>query len=98
MKRVLIPASLLAGGLLIACADVSPSMDDDTTAPISPSSLQLMQDGEAAAPSTNAQLTYYGGPVLSNVKVHAGFWNAKVKYQTQLDGFYQAGTQSEYFY
>jgi hypothetical protein len=97
MKRVRIPASLLAGGLLIACANVSPSTDDDTAAPVAPSSLQLTQDDETAAPSADAQLTYYGGPVLSNVSVHAVYWNAKVKYQSQLDGFYQAITQSEYF-
>src|SRR5437868_7260011 len=97
MKRVLIPASLLAGGLLIACAGVSPTTDDDTAEPIAPSSLQPMQQSETAAPTSTAQLTYYGGPVLSSVKVHAVYWSAKVKYQTELDGFYKAITQSAYF-
>src|SRR5205807_193474 len=56
-----------------------------------------MQQSETAAPTSTAQLTYYGGPVLSSVKVHAVYWSAKVKYQTELDGFYKAITQSAYF-
>ena len=97
MKRVMIPATLLAGGLLIACANVSPSTDDDTSALSMPSSLHLKQDGDWAAPATaSAHVTYYGGPVIPNVKVHAVYWNSNVKYQTELDGFYRAITASPY--
>jgi hypothetical protein len=97
MERVLIPASLLAGGLLIACAGTAGTTDDDTSAPTAPSALHLTEDRESAAPTPNAQLTYYGGPVLSSVNVHAIYWNQKVKYQKELNAFYQAVTQSEYF-
>ncbi len=52
----------------------------------------------AAVPNaTGAQLAYYGGPVLSNVKVFTVFWNNSVAYQSQLNAFYTAVTNSAYF-
>src|SRR5262249_26585150 len=51
----------------------------------------------AAAPSSSLQLKYYGGPVISNVKVWTIFWNAKTQYQQQLNDFYSGITQSAYF-
>ena len=44
-----------------------------------------------------ANLQYYGGPVLSNVKVYTVFWNSQVQYQSQLNAFYTAVTNSAYF-
>jgi hypothetical protein len=98
MQRLKTTAGLLAGGLLCACAAVSPVADDDQAAPIVPSSLHLRQADPAATPSAaGAHLKYYGGPVLSKVQVHAVYWGSKVKYQSQLASFYDAITQSPYF-
>ena len=46
---------------------------------------------------TGAQLVYYGGPVLSKVKVFTVFWNNNVQFQSQLNAFYTAVTNSAYF-
>ncbi len=48
-------------------------------------------------PNVTAQLTYYGGPVLSSVKVFTVFWNSQVQYQSQLNAFYTAVTNRAYF-
>src|SRR5438552_10606849 len=48
--------------------------------------------GAAAA----AHLNYYGGPVLSHVKVVTLYWNSKVNFQNELDAFYGAVTNSAY--
>jgi hypothetical protein len=47
--------------------------------------------------ATGAQLVYYGGPVLSKVKVFTVFWNNSVAFQSQLNAFYTAVTNSAYF-
>ena len=51
-----------------------------------------------SAPS-GAHLSYYGGPVLANVKVVTVFWggSTKVNYSTQLNAFYTGVTNSPYF-
>jgi hypothetical protein len=49
-----------------------------------------------AAP-TNARLRYFGGPVLSSVKVQTVFWNSRVQFQSDLNQFYTEVTQSPYF-
>ena len=48
-------------------------------------------------PLATANLQYYGGPVLSQVKVFTVFWNSQVQYQSQLNAFYTAVTNSAYF-
>jgi hypothetical protein len=47
--------------------------------------------------SSGPNLVYYGGPVLSSVKVHAVFWGGKVKYTSDLQSFYGAIVDSSYF-
>jgi hypothetical protein len=46
----------------------------------------------------NIDMTYFGGHVLSNVKVYAVFWDATVRSDVALGmgGFYRALTNSEY--
>ncbi|HVY46846.1 MAG TPA: hypothetical protein VHB21_13255, partial [Minicystis sp.] len=44
-----------------------------------------------------AHLTYYGGPVLANVKVWTVFWNSSVPSQSTINAFYQTITSSAYF-
>jgi hypothetical protein len=48
--------------------------------------------------ATSAHLTYYGGPVISNVKVYAVFWGANVNstVTSGIGGFYSAVTASPY--
>lgn len=50
----------------------------------------------AAAPA-GSHLTYYGGPVLANVKVWTVFWNSSVPNQANLNSFYSTITSSAYF-
>jgi hypothetical protein len=51
----------------------------------------------AATPNALANLQYYGGPVISKVKVYTVFWNNQVQFQSQLNAFYTAVTNSAYF-
>jgi hypothetical protein len=44
-----------------------------------------------------AQLQYFGGPVLQNVRVVTLFWNKQVQFQSQLNSFYGAVINSAYF-
>ncbi len=91
-----------AAASLAACA--APSVDDQADpagadeiqpGPIFKMPLLNTRIAESAAPS-NAHLTYYGGPVIPNVKVYTVFWNANVASQTQLNSFYSTVTQSPY--
>jgi len=49
--------------------------------------------------ASTAHLTYYGGPVISNVKVFTIFWGGAgaVTTSSQLNGFYTGVTNSPYF-
>lgn len=51
------------------------------------------------APQTGAHLSYYGGPVISNVQVIAVYWGANVNSEipAKIPGFYQGVTDSVYF-
>lgn len=51
---------------------------------------------QESAPS-GATLTNYGGPVLKNVNVIPVYWNSSVAYQTNLNSFYSAVTNSAYY-
>ena len=51
---------------------------------------------KAFSSPSGAQLTYYGGPVISSVKIWTVFWNSSVQYQSELNGFYTTITQSAY--
>ena len=99
MDRLGLAASVLAITLLPSCAAiVSPSTDDNTGAALTPSSLHVMDDGRIEMPAAaGAHLTYYGGPVISKVRVHDVYWGAGVQFRSQLDSFFKAITQSPYF-
>ena len=51
------------------------------------------------APQGGVHLSYYGGPVVSNVQVVVVYWGANVNAQTlaNIPGFYQGVTDSVYF-
>ncbi|ORY40649.1 hypothetical protein BCR33DRAFT_767841, partial [Rhizoclosmatium globosum] len=46
--------------------------------------------------ATSAHLTYYGGPVISNVEVHPIFYG-NANYQSQTNAFYAGVTQSSWY-
>ena len=87
--------------LVPACAGVvTPPSDDNTSAALG----SVGGAADAATTSSRrppaaagAHLTYYGGPVISNVRVHDVFWGAGVQFQSQLDAFFTAITNSPYF-
>jgi hypothetical protein len=88
--------SLSTALLIPACMDatdedVGPA-DDGTAVHMMP-----MHDPDAkvadAAPA-GAHLTFFGGPTLTHVSVHPVFWNANVQFQTNLNAFYKAVTNS----
>ncbi|KAJ3317062.1 hypothetical protein HDV06_002096, partial [Boothiomyces sp. JEL0866] len=46
----------------------------------------------------SAKLTYYGGPVISNVEVHPIFYGGNsVQYKTQINAFYKGVVNSSYY-
>jgi hypothetical protein len=49
------------------------------------------------ATPAGAQLKYYGGPVLGNVNVYAVYWGTQVRFQSYINAFFSAITQSAYF-
>jgi hypothetical protein len=54
---------------------------------------------EAATPDPNAtpvRLTYYGGPIIPNVKVYAVYWGSTVAFQSHLNDFYTQIPNSSY--
>src|ERR1051325_7552890 len=46
-----------------------------------------------AAPA-GAHLTFFGGPTLTHVSVHPVFWNSSTQFQTNINAFYKAVTNS----
>ncbi len=50
---------------------------------------------DSAGPS-GASLKYFGGPVISNVKVYAVYWGANVQHQDHINAFYPAVLDSAY--
>jgi hypothetical protein len=51
------------------------------------------------APQTGVHLSYYGGPVISNIQIVVVYWGANVNSEiiAKIPGFYQAVTNSSYF-
>jgi hypothetical protein len=46
--------------------------------------------------ATTVALKYYGGPVISNVNVHAVYWGNAVEFQSHLNDFYGSVPNSSY--
>ena len=100
--------ALLVAGCLASAGDGRVDRSDETvngnalglsSAHVMP--LKTFSSGSlinTSAPS-GAHLSYYGGPVLANVKVVTVFWggSTKVNYSTQLNAFYTGVTNSAYF-
>jgi len=89
---------------LLASACVAESDDAEQTDPATDGTrnhLMLMHGPEtakvASAAPAGAHLTYFGGPVLTNVSVHPVFWNSNTQFQANINAFYSAVTNSPLF-
>ena len=58
-------------------------------------SAQAIHDAQLAVPA-GAHLTYYGGPVISNIKVYTVAWGTSVTDQATMNTFFAAVTNSTY--
>jgi hypothetical protein len=93
----------------IGCVGQTDGFDEnlDPAETVAPSIMRAMplHISEAAAESsgpvqdavTAAHLTYYGGPVISNVNVIPVYWNSSVTNQAALNSYYANITNSTYF-
>jgi hypothetical protein len=109
MNRSVFGWSLVAVGLgltVSACASASADVADQSGSaivgesmpgfhlmPLTPPGTVPGGNTEAATP---VMLTYSGGPVIPNVKVHAVYWGATTQFQSKLNSFYSAITNSSY--
>src|SRR5580692_9467942 len=60
--------------------------------------MHMKTNGPTPAAAPSAHLTYFGGPVISNVKIITVFWgSAATTFQTQLGQFFSTVTASSYF-
>jgi hypothetical protein len=72
-------------------ADEGTPADDGTVVHLMP---MHTPDKVADAAPPGAHLTYFGGPVLNSIQVHPVFWNANTQFQTNVNAFYKAVTNS----
>src|SRR5579859_7172310 len=90
--------------IVAACSASSERTADSTSEPLSQHPVRIMKvhHPNGAAPlnqaaGTSATLTYYGGPVISKVRVFAVYWGSGVQNQDHINSFYPAITDSPYF-
>ena len=76
-------AALLVAAAVTGAAAASPAGAADPTPRAQVAALRGPDDARAAAAPANANVDYFGGPVISNVSVHSVYWG---------DGAYQDGT------
>jgi len=74
---------------------------EDTAATLDGTAVHMMpmhsSEKVLSAAPAGAQLTYFGGPVLKNVDVHPVFWNSSTQFQSNINAFYKAVTNSALF-
>ena len=82
-----------------AAAQSTESTAGTSTRPIHIVPMVVNRDGKPIRPPAGAHLSYYGGPVISNVKVVTVFWTNAVDagVQTTMPAFYSAITDSTYY-
>ncbi|MBS2032720.1 MAG: hypothetical protein JST54_32905 [Deltaproteobacteria bacterium] len=90
--------------ILSACGEGSLGQSTAITQPDKPAAgskslihAMPMTNNSKQALGGSAQLTYYGGPVISNVRVYTVVWGSGVNYMSKIDSFYSTITQSAYF-
>ncbi|MDE2511556.1 MAG: hypothetical protein KGL74_10585, partial [Elusimicrobia bacterium] len=98
-------ASIMAPGALKPSTPAGPSAATASPALVGHARMLLMKgiqlkNGAKKAPigtSATPALQYYGGPMLSNVKIQLVYWNKDVANQDKLPGFFSAITNGSYF-
>jgi hypothetical protein len=101
-----------AFALVISACSVSPNQSDDPAtsseaalaSPHLPRGMMPIRRAAAAAKIRSAEstapsstrLAYFGGPVISNVVVHAVYWGRDVAFQSHLNDFYRSVPNSSY--
>ena len=110
MKRGKLGYGLVLAGLTLAVSACTAAAGDEgstqgeSAALASPTTLGgfhamplMSQSAREAVPTATAvQLKYYGGPVIANVVIHAVYWGSTTAFQSHLNDFYGAITQSSY--
>lgn len=107
-RRFLMVSGVLAAAAALASCDADQPIAYDKSADVAVvygsqvHMLPRLDPARASSAATNAasslQLQYYGGHVISNVKVVAVFWGPNVdsQIQSQIGGFYSSVTNSGY--
>jgi hypothetical protein len=82
-----------------AAAQATESASGKSTGPIHIVPMVVNPHGKPIRPPAGTHLSYYGGPVMSNVKVVTVFWTSAVDVgvQTTMPAFYSAITDSTYY-
>jgi hypothetical protein len=108
MKAALLTSCFLSIGLgfaIAACgeapAESGAGAASELRASAPPRGFLPMHQGSTGARSadpsaSSAQLKYYGGPVISNVVIHAVYWDRSVAFQSHLNDFYSTIPNSPY--
>ncbi len=82
-----------------AAAQATENASGKSARPIHIVPMVVNRDGKPVQPPAGAHLSYYGGPVMSNVQVVTVFWTSAVDagVQTTMPAFYSAITDSTYY-
>jgi hypothetical protein len=88
--------SLSTALFIPACLDAN---DDDAAPADDGTAVHLMPMHDPAAKVSDAapagaHLTFFGGPTLTHVSVHPVFWTSGTQFQSNLNAFYKAVTNS----
>jgi len=99
LQTFLFASTLVASVGASGCTAESNS--EDTAATIEGTAVHMMPmhaaDKVLSAAPAGAHLTNFGGPVLKNVDVHPVFWNSSTQFQSNINAFYKAVTNSALF-
>jgi hypothetical protein len=106
MSTFSVLTKIVCSGAAVALIAACSAGPDDTSAAANeavsnaPTHAHIMpvrsESARVTAAPAGSHLKYYGGPVLANVHVVNVFWNANVRYQTEVNAFYPAVLNSNY--
>ena len=101
MNSRLLKTLLLSTTLLGACmADSDATDQTEASAPDTRIHMMPLHNADAkvsnSAPA-GAHLQFFGGPVLKNVNIRPVYWNSATAFQSNLNSFYKAVTQSRLY-
>jgi hypothetical protein len=105
VSRLTASFAFTAAALLVAaCTSATgDSADTSSAQTVGSSRVHVMKKttpdsrARSAAAAAGSHLNYFGGPVLSNVKIYAVYWGSNVQFQDHINQFFPAITNSAYF-